>query len=554
MPVPILDTESARTQGVWLLSQVYLGPTSTGNIVVETGNLVYSPTAGFQEVSSVDPITFIPVFKPVNVQNQNATQGDSVIGGTLAAGITKMRVLIDSSRLPMSMSFDRRFLIYNSAAAYVKLFKGTSIEGESLAISAMYNPSGNKTSENIPLEAVYMPNEDNLTVKVPVRAWSSEGVANYDSVTAVVYALDGTVLEVQTFVVYNTDTIATADRSKRYVRSVELISDFISVTDSRMLEYPVGITISSDSLRCRVLYSDGVVLNLPIDGTRVQVYGLNDLLSSESGRSSNLLLSYKLAVDEVGEATTSPTPDRTINVEYRARAITSDSGLIYNVKLFVVPTWIGGSSPRWMLRYFLYSLERMDIFEVTNFIEVAAGSTVFNGTLYSVQQSLGVVLNLQNASGRYRFYRHVQQFKISLNAQGSSRTAPTYWSIEYTPGLVLGQGKKATYIDDPNNAGRRRVRVDSGLSVLAEWINAMYIDTLPLVNTITETGPISPTHVRVRIGETWQRTIPIENILSPIDNVDVTIVQGQDIRLEFVYMSNADIKELSMMSLTLNEL
>lgn len=554
MPVPPnVDFEAARTQSHFTISQVYRGPSFNGRIVVNQGNIVYDPLQGLLEVSFVDPDTYIPTFKPANVTNPATTQGDLIIGGTIASSITKPRILIDDSRLPFTMAFDRRFITNHVAASHVKVFKGSSIENGSLVISAMYDQTGIKVSENIPLALVYFPDGENYTLKAPVKGWCVESVENYDTLTVVVYSEDGDILDTQLMVAYKTTAIASSDRAKRYISALSIESSFLSPTNNNLLEYPVGITVQSGAIKVRVLYSDGSTARLPIDGDKVNLFGLDDLIASESGRTSNLTLSYRLGDDEIAEDSVTSGIDRYKNKNIQARAITNSESLIYNLKLFVVPTWVGGVSPHWELKYFLYNLERLDIFEVTGLIEVGAGSAAFDGTLIGVAQNLTVAINVENVSGRYQFHRHVQSFIIKLDALGSSVTAPSYWSIQYSPGVIFGQGKKAIVSDDPNNVGRKRVRMDTGFAVVGEWLSALYYDAFPLFNTLAESAPIVPTHVRVRIGTTWQRQISVTSFAAPIDDVDAVIAAGQDLRLEWIYEDAQTIKELAITSLTLVE-
>ncbi len=559
MPVPnvpiVPDLETARTQSFFTKSQIWTGPTGTGRIVPKVDDAVMDwGNRQLYRVQSVDEVTHIAYLVPENISN-GALGGDSVIiGGGFSSALAQRRIFINKVRVPFTMSFDRRIWFAGSMAAYAKVFRGGDVTAGGLVVSARYDSGGNLISENIPLELINLPDQENLAMKAPIEAHCSANIANYELLNVVIYSSAGVPQGTYQFVAVISNFISSLERNNKVVRAVELLSDYMSLSDNRLLEYPVGITIQSDALRCRVLYSDGTMIELSIDDDKVQVHGLNDLISSESGRASPLMLAYRLDEDEIAEDTSLPTPDRTVSVPYRARAVTNDNDIIYNVKLFVVPVWITGTSPHWALRYFMYSLERQDIFEVTNYIEVGSSSAAFNGTLYGNMQNLTVVVNLAQVSNRYRFYRHVQPFAITLAGPGSNHTAMNYWSLRYANDIVYGQGKKATVVDDPNNASARRVRVDNGYTILQEWLNDHYYSLIPLVNTNAESTPPAPTDVRIRIGETWQRVISIADILDPIDNIQTVVTQGMDVRLEFIRQSETTILELAMGSLTAVEL
>lgn len=552
--IPIVpDFNTARTQSVFIMDQIWFGADRPGRIVPAVGNYIIEPTADgerFWRVSSVDSVSHTPSLKPTNIINSSGGSEQVIVGGGIGTSYAKLRIWINTDRIPYTMNFDSRFEVTSSTAAYVKVYRGVDVTDEGTVISAMYDSAGNKVSENIPLILINQPTVQNLTRKTPNSGWCADNVAMYETLTVVYFTADGVPCGNDTAVAINGNLVSSSDRSKPYVTSVELISEFISLSDRRLLEYPVGMTVTSDSMRARIVRDDGTISELPIDGNRVQLHGLNDLISSESGRTSPLMLSYRLSADELAEGATLPTPDRYKSTTYKARAVTTDSDVIYNVKMFVVPQWVSGASARWRLRYFLYSLERKDVYEVTDYITLGAGSPAFNGTTYGVAQNLTVVVNLAEVSNRWRYSRHPQQFTIILNSAGSSNIATSFWNIRYSNDVIYGQGRKAAYLADPANSAQKRLKIDNGYTVLAEWLDNMYTSLIPLYNTVAETKAPTPTHVRIRIGDTWQREIPIASVLNPIDGITATITQGMDIRLEYLRRTDSSVFELAMGSLT----
>ena len=557
-PVPIVpDFNTSRTQSVFVKSQIYSGPSGTGAIVPVKGNIIFEQSAEglrFWEVASVDPVSHTPSLKPLSVSNIGGESNSIIIGGGVGSAYGRLRVWVDKERIPFTLNFDSRFETSASNAAYVKVFRGTDITESAAVVSAIFDSAGNKVSENIPLTAINQPNEVNLTRKAPTSAWCVDYLPQYETVTVVVYAQDGSVIDAVTATVMLGNMVASLDRTKVQVRAVELVSEFLSLSDSRLLEYPVGMTVTSDAMRARVLYDNGEIVEMPIDGNKIQLHGLNDFISSESGRSSALLLTYRLDDGEVAEGTSVPTPDRRISETYRARAVTTDSDIIYNVKMFVIPQWVSGTQPRWRLRYFLYTLERKDVYEVTDKVTMGAASPTFNGVSYGTAQKLIATVNLAEVSNRFRYSRHVQPFTITLASPGSSNIATSYWNISYDQAdLNYGQGRKANFADE-TSGGTKRLRIDNNFTVLAEWLESMYRTLLPIYNTTAESRAPAPTHVRIRIGDTWQREILISDVLNPITGINTVITQGMDIRLEFIQRTEESVFELAMGSLTANAL
>lgn len=557
-PVPIVpDFNTARTQSVFVKSQIYTGPAGTGAIVPEKGHLIFDQSAdGLRvwEVASIDPVSHTPSLKPLSISNIGGESNSIVIGGGVGSAYGRLRVWVDKERIPYTLNFDSRFETSASNAAYIKVFRGTDITESSAVVSAIFDSVGNKVSENITLTPINQPNDVNLTRKAPASAWCVDNLTQYETVTIVVYAQDGAVIDAVTATVMLGNMVASLDRSKVQVRAIELVSEFLSISDSRLLEYPVGMSVTSDALRARVLYDNGEIVEMPIDGSKIQLHGLNDFVSTESGRTTPLLLTYRLDAGEVAEGVSLPTPERRISVKYRARAVTTDSDIIYNVKLFVIPQWVAGTQARWRLRYFLYTLERKDVYEVTDKISMGAASPVFSGVSYSTAQKLIATVNLAEVSNRFRYSRHVQPFTITLNSAGSSNIATSYWNISYDQAeLNYGQGRKANYADEASG-GTKRLRIDNNFTVLEEWLESMYRSLLPIFNTTAESRAPTPTHVRIRIGDTWQREILISDVLNPITGINTVITQGMDIRLEYIQRSDESVFELAMGSLTANAL
>lgn len=557
-PVPIVpDLNTARTQSLFLKSQIYFGPSGTGSIVPVKGNIIFETAAdGIRvwEVASVDPTSHTPSLKPMGISNVGGDSTSIIIGGGVGSAYGRLRIWVDKERVPFTLNFDSRFEVSASNAAYVKVFRGTDTTEASAVVSAVFDSAGNKVSENIPLVAINQPNEVNLTRKAPVSAWCIDNLPQYETVTVVVYAQDGAVIDAVSATVMLGNMVASLDRTKVQVHSVELVSEFLSLSDSRLLEYPVGMTVTSDAMRARVLYDNGEIVEMPIDGTKIQLHGLNDFISTESGRTTALLLTYRIDDGEVAEGASLPTPDRRLSYVYRARAVTTDSDIIYNVKMFIVPQWVSGAQPRWRLRYFLYTLERKDVYEVTDKISMGAASPVFDGISYGTAQRLIATVNLAEVSNRFRYSRHVQPFTITLANPGASNIATSYWNISYDQAsLNYGQGRKANFADE-SSGGTKRLRIDNGFTILEEWLESMYRALLPIFNTTAESRAPTPTHVRIRIGDTWQREILISDVLNPITGINTVITQGMDVRLEYIQRSDESVFELAMGSLTANAL
>lgn len=539
---PIINED--RPRRLWFAEEVFTGPLGTGEYVPNVNDGVLHWTTGFSKVIAVDGVTHLSTLEPVNF---NATSGGVSENTLLSTGPNPQseayRVYINSAVTPAVMAFDSRLRLYGSDASYVKLFLGTDTTVTGHVLSAIYNISNVLLSENIPLELV---GAGAIAIKTPEVAWSIEPVATGEVVTAVVYSATNIPLSIIRMTAVATNFVHSADDDRAYITAIELLSPFLSLTDNHLLEYPVNLLLQSGSLQGKLTYSDGSTLTLPIDGSRFQLMGMDRFLPNEEGQRISLILKYNLQPGEYGYGVSSPSPAHSILEDYNLVVV---SGLAeYNVKLFVVPRWVGGTTG-WTLEYYLYSLSRDVIYNVSAYIEYITGSTAFNGTSLGNRQQFTVAVELSSISGSFLSYRYLQTFAIQLVADGVNNLAPTHWIIEYQTGVFYGSGLTATSVADPGNPAHRRVNISMGFTTVSEWLDHVYYPVLPM-RSIVEVLPPTPTHVRVNIGATWLRVIPIADAIQNIDGIVTSTAIGTIVRLEFFRAESTDL-ELGVASFTI---
>lgn len=545
---PIVNTERRRT--VMYVDDIYTGPNGVGQYVPRIDDMIYSWTEGTLRCVAVDPVTHLSTLVPYNLfaMYGGQTVQDVLLGVGKGAVTEAHRVYINTSVVPHVMAFDSRLRLYGSGAAYVKVFRGHDTGNSGHVVSAMYNTSNVVISENIPLELALFNNVTNFTVKVPTLAWCQETIPNNEALTVVVYSASGQVLGSTSVVAKISNFVRTVDQSKKYITNIDLISPYVSTTDSRKLEYPINMLIQSGSLIGRVHYNDGSApVNLPIDDTKFSLYGINSFISSKVGSTVDLVLSYKLSADEYSYITNAPTPERTITKTYRL--VTTEAVNRYSVKLYAIPQWIGGSTNRWSLSYYLYDLDRSVIMEVTPFIENMVSSTPFNGNLYGTTQSLTVSLNLENLGSSYMWYRHVETFDITLHSAGGVMSPQSFWAIAYTNTMSYGHKLFAHCTAIVGGTANYKVNIANGCTTTTEWLAKHYWPLEPLKYIVSEATAPNPTHIRLKVGTGFTRTIPLADVLNDINNVIASISGGTTVRLEFIRVTSTQEQELAMGSL-----
>jgi hypothetical protein len=302
--------------------------------------------------------------------------------------------------------------------------------------------------------------------------------------------------------------------------------------------------VQSDSLKGRVRYSDGTSKIYAVDGVKFELQGIDSYIASEVGQEFPLILKYTLSAGEYAYGVSEPVPERSMSRDYKLETIKSDDE--YSVKIFVVPEWL--NTGKWSLRYYLYNLERDSVHDVTSLIELGSESKVFNGDNYDSIQEMTVVFNMLNLGTSYNYYRQVQKFRIQLYRPASDLTATTYYTIGYTTDLKYGSGIKARASGTTN---AYILDISNGHQDVITWLEYIYSSVSPLRYTQTEAVAPVPTHVRLRIGTSWSREVPIENIFNKITNISATVTQGTLLRLEFFKRTGDVDYELAISSMNI---
>lgn len=541
MTTPIFSQD--RRWQMWSIDEIYTGPADPGEFVPNVHDAVFSWDDGLYRVMSVDNITGLSVLeaRPFNNNIVGAMQTDVLLGSGPGTDGDYYRVYINSSVSPATLAIDHRLHIYGSDASYIKVFRGTDISLTGHVISAIFS-GATLISENIPLETVVTPGV--VHVKTPQTAWSIENLNDGEMVTAVVYNTGNQVISIAKLIVKNSNFIRSVDTSKKYIVGIELLSDFLSNTNTNLLELPANITLQSTLLQGKVRYNDGTSLILPVDGTRFQLAGLESMTASYAGQHEELTLIYNLLPNEYSYIASQPLPNRFITEDYDVTVIESEGA--YTVKLFVVPAW-QQSPARWLLKFYLYDISRDTVLDVTSHIQYSTAVPAFNGTLLDVAQTIIVSLNLQDVSPSYNYYRYPQSAKITLKNSGTNSTVFSYWQVQYENAVYFGSGLFAKVAIDELDLSKTKLDLSLGLTEVDDWLHEVYFPSLPL-KLASEATPPTPTHVRLVIGA-LVRELTIAEALLWVRTLPTTIVQGSTVLLQFFRREGLQDSELSITSM-----
>ncbi len=501
---PVFNIDLNRGFRIWYIDEIYqVGQEDTdgvNNFVPNVNDMVVDWTRGILRVTYIDLETGESRLEVWRVPTETGVADRDIILGLAPGGITEYyRVYIDSSVIPHVMSFDSRLHIYGSNVSHVKVFRGDDIDNDTgVVISARYDQNGVLISDNLEVVTVTPPEDNQPAIKQPITGSSTLPLTDGEIVTLVAYNQNHSVAAVARLLVRNTSFVKASAAPTEHIVDVYIESPFLSKTQDNVLHYPHNLPLNSMNLIGVVKYNNGRKVRYPINNqSRMRLYGIENYVPSVVGQKVPLVLSYRL--DSTESTFSQDFRNGSISIPYNA--ITIDEDLRYNVKLYVVPKW-HNDTLGYTLEYYLYSMERDIVINVTDYVEAdSTQNTVFNPTLYGTLQRVVVVLQLKDVDSTYQSYRHIQSFSITL--LGRPHTVDSPYLIDYNSDgdHVYGQGLSAHAFRDGDDPTKWNIDISSGYGNTQEWLQEMYRDIDPLVIRESEPEAPYPTHFLFTIDD-----------------------------------------------------
>ena len=526
----------------WHISEIYSpeNPSSKGQYVPNVDDSVRDWTQGILRVTAVDYTTGISILKKWSEPTDPGAVSDEdiLLGAGPGTQSESYRCYLDQSVMPFSLSCDARLHFYGTGVSSVKIFHGTDISDNGEVISQFYDSAGTLLGENIPVENVAMFQNGvvipgnaaasyNQAVKAPKVGHTTRKMFDNEVVTVVAYNDAGEAVSQAKLLVKNTAFVRQTDKSLKYVASISVESPFLLTSDPHVIEYPINMPVDNLGLIGVVTYSDGSQLRIPVDGTKFAMPGLRNYVATIQGQTVDLMLSYQLSDYESAYLQT-PAPNGRIAVPYQARTKESDGA--YSVKLFAYPQWQDALTG-YRMEYYLYNLDRQQVYRITNLVSNASNSAPFDPLLYGTKQRINVGVNMNEVDPLFDTWRHTQPIEVTLLRPGNNNSGDN-WTIGYTAGqnppYGLGVSALYTFID----VGNSTLDISCGCQTLEEWLDLVYYPTQPLFDARTETGPLEPNFMVVVSGNN-RVEVPIASWNQQI-TVESTPGEGKLIYLEFL--------------------
>jgi len=437
----------------------------------------------------------IPSWTTKVINGIPAANADKILGGHYPLRSDKFRIYVDSTKNPATMVLDNNLTWNGPDVDAIRIFRGTDISDTGEILSGYYR-NGKLDKNYLPMQTISKDGVDTV-VKTALPGCALAPVKHGEEFSFVVYADDGSVIQMGTGYFILTNLVMSQETPSRQVVDIRLESPFIVDDNGTVLTLPVNIPLDSIPLKAVVRYSDGEKV-LPIDGARVKLNGLRNAgahdtyyIASNSGNELPLVLSYMLAK---GETFVGPNiNDGMVWKDYTAVTEAVDGA--YSMKLFVVPKWLDATRG-YRLQFFLYNLTRGLVYDATAAVAFTTG-TAFDPLLMGVKQRLNVQCDISRVNPAYRAFIQSQSFAITLVNPGNELN--TNYLLEYLPeGLKYGENVWAEFKYSNVNYSELNVAVKA--TNKAQWLATLYDPIYPLYDRRNEMGPLEPTHFEIHVG------------------------------------------------------
>ena len=471
---------------IWSLENIYMGTSGLNKFVPKVGDHVWNLTTN-EKFRVAELINYIPRFEPIEAAGN---EGSASLSAGVGANPDTYRAHLDTTVVPHVMRVDGRLTVAGAELSYARIYRGTDTSSTGRVISRRYDGNGEFIDDKVPLELATLNDNNNISLKYVPSFAVGEDIPEGASVTVVIYEEQGHVAHRRTLFVNHGSFTPGIEASREYITHVSLKSAFLSKTVENQIEVPQNVTLDAINVTGVVHYQSGKTVELPIDGDRMRILGMESFIATQPGDDVPLVLSYKLSPGEQSEFVSND--GKHVNSTYKL-LVTEHVGAL-SVKLAGFPRW-RNDTQEYQMRWFLTDLDRSTAMDVTAYVLYNQSSDIFDPVGYGKAQNLSVRLNLKDASQALISYNHTTTETVQLLAAGT--TQGTNWKIAFTPNQdpMFGQGLGAQCVMVNQNVWRVNVR--SGFNSFADWLQAFFYNTKPLFNNRNETKAPEPTHMKV---------------------------------------------------------
>lgn len=491
---------------IWDKGVLFMGPTDValGKWVPKIFDYAIDLTINkWYQVIDVDQVTLTPTFRALD--DEETAGLETILVGTGDQPKT-MIAHFDTNQLPYSLSLDSRHYINGSENTYARVFRGSDVSPAGEVISAVFSGQ-TYLDDKIPLEMTKYDSHD-ITVLAEkyVPTFNTNAMLkNGEVISVVIYSATNIITGIKRFKVNHGANVRPVNASQKYVTGIALRSVFLNSNDPYKLDFPLNAPIGALNVWGVLTYSDKSEKVLPVDGTKFKLDGLEKFVATRPGQRVPLVLSYRLDQGEFASGAISVDGKRI--TEPYSLVTTTENGL-YSPTLFGFPRW-DEAAGAYVMRWWLMDLNRLTLFDATNYVQYNQSSEQFNGTKFDAMQFLSIRVRLSEVSASLPSWIHTQTLYVKLyNPLAQVRPQGKFEvGQENVAGEFFGEGMSARV--NTINQNNFEVNLGNNLSTLNEWLDKMYYKAKPIYSLYRESAPPQPTHFTVINDQGNIQTFPL---------------------------------------------
>lgn len=528
----LLKLEGAKTRQ-YDISEVYRGTMPIDGetmYVVKRKDTVIDSAVGMYYVLDVDNDnipTMELIFRRNESSNLNPNSESLITAFSKYQPSAAQYALVNTDVTPHTVAISNSYLVFGADRDRMVFYLGSDVsEDTGIILSEVYDGTGALIGNEVGLEAVQ---SGVNTIKIPNIFHTTKPLKSGDIITGVVHTATGDKVQIQPFLVEDTSFVRDVDASALFITDLSIQSPLLSPTDDTLLENNVNTPFTTSLIKGRLHYSDGSTVNVPVNGTKLVLHGLDEYDNSRVGRPHNLVLTYYPDTTENyvgGGGATRPQISR--HVRLANRRVGDD----YSLKLYPVPAFVDAVTG-YQFQWWLNNIDGDINIDVTAHIRThRPDGTPLNGLDYGVEQNLSLTLDLDDvAPGTYPGYIHSQIMDMTLSIPGANGDTP--WFIDYASNNALpyGQGVRAS----ATNVGDGKINVSMDEPTREAWLTRAYYSILPLYDNSVLVEPPTPSHMLLRYNGVEHR-VPLERWSGSINKLTGAPVFVDQSTLDIVWV------------------
>jgi len=522
-----------------------------GNIVPKQDDLIYDYSIGLMRSARVDESDYhvdLVVWKlPSN--SGDVSGQDELLGEGPGSQSESYRVMVDTRKFPYTLDINSRMRAYSDTAKEIIVFRGSDPSPTGEIISANYDPATKEyLGPAIPMKLVGTVEVNNLGIMAPVSGYTTAELKNGAPVTVVTYNTAGSPIDIARMLVHLTNVVRHPDDYSKRVKSIELISPYLSKTEPGVLEVPIDATVATLSLRAMVTYTNGVTsIQDVVDENANGKFKLLSLMywsPQIPGDEQTLELIYELSEGEEYSYLQGETANGAVRVPYKIRAIAKNPA--FTLKLFSYPVW-KNSTQGYVLEHWICDLAR----QVTRRAPSAAISLVdgfgaFDGLDYLSTQRIRFGVDLSVVDQAYAGHTFAQLVQISL-LRDAGISGTTNWKVKFSGNQANWYGDSLQASVTAAGSGLSTINVGNDLGDQATWFDKVYYNSAPLYDIQTENKAPEPTHFVV-VTKTREFEFPVSQWNQNLTFVN-DLTEGQVVYLKWIKRTFNSVLQLGVSGL-----